>query len=74
LNYGGWIVFVALMVAYVLKDSISGAKMIVLSAKQRHDINYRMRFFCGGVLLTGVTLFSLYVSTIYNIAIATSEY
>ena len=73
LDWRGWIVFGVLMIAYVLKDTISGAKMIILSAKQRHATNYRVRFFCGGVLLSAVTLFSLYVTTIYNIAIATSE-
>ncbi len=73
LSFDGWLVFGFLMSLYLLKDIIGGVKMVILSAKPRHDIEYRARFFCGGMLLSAVTLFSMYVSTIYNYAIATCE-
>ncbi len=47
--------------------------MIILSAKERHDSNTRWRFFIGGTLLTTITVFTFYASTIYNVAIATSN-
>ena len=58
LTLQGWAVFAILMIAYLLKDIISGTKLIVLSAKERHDSHKRMRFFFGGWLLTTVTFFT----------------
>ncbi len=36
LDWKGWAAFAVLMAAYLLKDIIKGAKMVVLSAKERH--------------------------------------
>jgi len=73
LTLQGWAVFAILMIAYLLKDVISGKKLIVLSAKERHSFHTRTRFFFGGWLLNTVTFFTLFVSAIYNAAIATSD-
>ncbi|KAL7554398.1 hypothetical protein ACHAWF_017845, partial [Thalassiosira exigua] len=73
LTWRGWLVFAILMVAHLAKDVINGTKMIILSAKARHSAWQRARFFTGGTLLVAVTAFTLYVSTIYNGAIATSN-
>ena len=48
-------------------------KLIILSAKERHPHHRRVRFFFGGMFLSAVSLFTLFVSTIYNEAIATSN-
>lgn len=73
LDWRGWTVYAILMSANLLKDAINGAKLIVLSAKRRHSSNTKARLFFGGTLLTSVTSFTFYVSTIYNAAIATSN-
>jgi len=73
LNWQGWTVFAILMGTHLLKDIINGSKMIILSSRQRHPPRDRLRFFCGGFLLSSVALFTMYVSTIYNMAIATSN-
>mmetsp|Transcript_40046 Transcript_40046/g.68319 ORF Transcript_40046/g.68319 Transcript_40046/m.68319 type:complete len:268 (-) Transcript_40046:79-882(-) len=69
----GWMVFGFLMATHLLKDIINGCKMIALASKERQTLNNRIRFFCGGLLLSFVALFTLYVSAIYNKAIATSN-
>ncbi|EJK50664.1 hypothetical protein THAOC_30297, partial [Thalassiosira oceanica] len=69
----GWIVFGVLVAAFLSKDVFSGAKMIVLAGKQRHSTQRRVKFFIGGTFLVSITLFILYVSTIYNKTIATSN-
>jgi len=74
LDWKGWTIFGVLMATHLLKDLINGIKMIVLSAKERHETNTRSRYFVGGTLMATVTSFTLYVSTIYNAAIATSKY
>jgi hypothetical protein len=74
LNWEGWLGFAVLVGAHLLKDVINGLRMIILSAKQRYNHDDRLRFFVGGTILTTITLFTFYVSTIYNKAIATSEY
>jgi hypothetical protein len=48
--------------------------MILLSGKEREDRLENLRFFIGGLSVTSITLFTLFVSTIYNDAIATSEF
>jgi len=73
LNWQGWAIFAVLMVSHLLKDIINGTKITILSAKNRHPRHDRLRFFCGGLLLNSVALFTLFVSTIYNRAIATSN-
>jgi len=73
LDWQGWTVFAVLMATHLLKDIINGTKMVILSAKERHDLATRTRYFIGGTLVTTVTAFTLYVSTIYNVAIATSN-
>ena len=74
LNALGWIGFAVLVGAHVLADVISGGRMIVLSAKERHSFNFRARIFIGGTMLCSVSLFTFFVSTIFNKAIATSKY
>ena len=69
----GWTSFALLMVAHLLKDAINGVKLIFLSAKERYSPQDRIRYFCGGTLLTFISLFTLFVSTIFNSAIATSD-
>ena len=73
LNWRGWIAFAILMGSHLLTDAINGIKMIKHSTKQRHGRNARIRLFVGGTLLTFVTVFTIYVSTLYNQVIATSK-
>ena len=73
LDWRGWIAFAILMASHLLTDAINGMKMIKHSTKQRHGRNARIRLFVGGTLLTFVTVFTTYVSTLYNQVIATSK-
>lgn len=73
LTWQGWAAFGILMVSHLLKDIICGIRLVVLSGKERHKFWLRVKYFFGGVLLVVVSLFTCYVSTIYNSAIATSE-
>lgn len=61
------------MTAYMGKDIVCGAKMIILSGKARHGVSQRIRFFVGGSLLGCVSVYIFYSSTIYNISIATTN-
>mmetsp|Transcript_12360 Transcript_12360/g.18402 ORF Transcript_12360/g.18402 Transcript_12360/m.18402 type:complete len:192 (-) Transcript_12360:90-665(-) len=61
------------MFAKLGKDFISGCKLIYHSAKITHSFKSRIRYFVGGTCLCSITLFALYVSTVYNKAIATSN-
>ena len=54
-----------------LLQVINGLKMLVLSGKDRHSYHTRIRFFFGGLFLITVTVFTIFVSVIYNKAIAT---
>jgi len=74
LEWNGWVGFAVLVGVHLLTDVINGGRMIVLSAKERHSLNDRVRFFIGGATLITISLFTFFVSTIYNIAIATSKY
>ena len=58
----GWAIFCVLMVAFLAKDLISGAKLIAHSAKHRHSRMSRLRYFVGGICLGWITVFILYVS------------
>eukprot|EP00984_Skeletonema_dohrnii_P014363 scaffold6018_cov94-Skeletonema_dohrnii-CCMP3373.AAC.3 len=69
----GWIIFSLLMIAFLAKDMINGCKLIYHSSKVRHPLGSRIRYFIGGMCLCSITLFALYVSTVYNSAIATSN-
>jgi len=69
----GWVVFVVLMIAFLAKDFVNGGKLIYHSSKMRHNLESRIRYFIGGTSLFSITLFALYVSTVYNSAIATSN-
>ena len=69
----GWLAFVVIMAVHVLSDVINGVKMIMLSGKNRHSHFVRARYFVGGTVLETITLFTVYVSLIYNNAIANSE-
>jgi hypothetical protein len=57
-----WVIFCLLMVTFLAKDMISGSKLIYHSAKVRHSLGSRIRYFFGGICLCGITLFALYVS------------
>jgi hypothetical protein len=74
LDWKGWLAFVVLMAAHMLKDGINGLKMIKHSGKQRLGSHVRIRLFIGGTLVTIITAFTTYVSTMYNMAIATSKF
>merc|ERR1712194_187372 len=52
---------------------INGCKLIVLSSKTRHSLYTRFGFFLGGFTLASVSVLTLFVSAIYNNAIATSN-
>jgi hypothetical protein len=57
-----WPIFSMLMVAFLAKDMISRSKLIYHSAKVRHSLFARIRYFFGGICLCWITLFALYVS------------
>merc|ERR1711957_19510 len=69
----GWIAFAILMGANILKDIIDGGKLIILSGKRRNSHLIRCRLFIGGTVLFMISIYTLYVSVIYNVAIATSN-
>eukprot|EP00985_Skeletonema_marinoi_P004628 scaffold2009_cov156-Skeletonema_marinoi.AAC.7 len=73
LTKAGWIIFSLLMMAFLAKDMINGCKLIYHSSKVRHTLGARIRYFIAGMGLCSITLFALYVSTVYNKAIATSN-
>ena len=73
LNWQGWFAFVVLMMAHLLKDGLNGLKMIKHSTKRRLGRYVKIRLFIGGTIMTLITAFTTYVSTMYNLAIATSE-
>jgi hypothetical protein len=73
IDWKGWLAVLIFMLAYLLLDTINGIKMIRLSVKQRHGRNAQIRPFIGGTLVTCVSLFTTYVSTIYNSAITSSK-
>lgn len=72
LDWQGWIIFCILMAAHLLKDMINGLKLLVFCGKRRHDSYSKITYFIGGLFLTWVSVFALYASTVYNIAIARS--
>jgi len=72
-SWRGWLCFAILMAAHLLKDLVNGTKLLVLSGKQRHSVRSRIRFFCGGMFLLTISLFTIFVTTVYNMAIATSN-
>jgi hypothetical protein len=57
-----WVIFCLLMVTFLAKDMISGSKLIYHSAKVRHSLGSRVRYFFGGMCLCWITLFAIYVS------------
>eukprot|EP00985_Skeletonema_marinoi_P001133 scaffold459_cov78-Skeletonema_marinoi.AAC.3 len=73
LTYFGWVCFSLLMFANLGTDLIGGAKLIYNSSQARHSFGRRIRCFFGGMGLCLITLLALYVSTVYNKAIATSN-
>jgi len=72
LTIAGWVIFGILMASHLLRDLVNGSKMIVLCAEHGYSLPSRLRFFLGGLFLNTVTAFTLFSSTIYNKAIATS--
>mmetsp|Transcript_30096 Transcript_30096/g.63464 ORF Transcript_30096/g.63464 Transcript_30096/m.63464 type:complete len:409 (-) Transcript_30096:71-1297(-) len=73
LDWKGWVAFAILMGFHLLEDIINGFKMTVLSGNRNNTRGDRIKFFCGGALLNFVSLFTVFVSAIYNGAIATSN-
>jgi len=69
----GWIMFAVLMASHLLSDLLNGSKLLVLSAKRRHSLCERARFFVGGSCLIFITAFTVYASSVYNVAIARSN-
>mmetsp|Transcript_2734 Transcript_2734/g.4793 ORF Transcript_2734/g.4793 Transcript_2734/m.4793 type:complete len:198 (+) Transcript_2734:753-1346(+) len=69
----GWAVFITLMVAHLLKDIVNGFKLIGLCTQEGTKWHIRFKLFLSGALLSAVTLYTLYASTVYNYAIATSN-
>merc|ERR1712087_816161 len=61
------------MIAHLLKDVINGTKLIVLSGTAQDPTNQKIRFFIGGTFLIIASSFTIYASTTYNWAIATSN-
>lgn len=72
-GWQGGVLFSILVIAHLLKDLISGTKLLILSAKRRHSMLTRARHFAGGWLLFSVTAFAMFVTFLYNRAIATSN-
>merc|ERR1712161_83777 len=72
-TWRGWVIFIALMVVFLAKDVICGLKVVNLSGKKRHSHSLRVRLFSGGVILWGITVYTVYVSAIYIQATATSD-
>ncbi|EJK57793.1 hypothetical protein THAOC_22130, partial [Thalassiosira oceanica] len=73
LTWQGWFLFGLLMTTFMGKDIVCGVKMITLSGKMRHKVAQRVRFFVGGTFLSCISVYMFYVSTIYNISIATTN-
>jgi len=61
------------MIFHLLKDWINGSKLIILATREGHVTHRRVRYFVGGLVLNLVTVFTLFVTVIYNFAIATSD-
>ena len=62
LTNAGWGCFVLLMIAFLAKDFINGAKLLYHSSRSRHALGSRIRYFIGGMSLFSITGFALYVS------------
>lgn len=62
----GWFIFSMLMIAFLATDMISGCKFMYHSSKVRHTLVSRIRWFVAGLCMCSVTIFSFYVSTVYN--------
>lgn len=58
----GWACFSLLMFANLAKDLIGGFKLTHHSSRARHSQGRRIRYLLGGMSLTSITLFALYVS------------
>lgn len=69
----GYTIFVILMIVFLSTDLICGLKLVVLSGKRRHSHSVRARFFIGGIALCSVTMYIVYVSTLYIMATARSD-
>merc|ERR1712194_902526 len=72
-TWHGWLIFIALMVVFLAKDVICGLKMVNLSGKRRHSHGLRLRLFSGGVILWGISMYTVFASAIYIKATATSD-
>jgi len=74
LTWQGWFIFVALLACFLSTDLINSIKLIWLSGKaSRHTREKRFRFFLGGAFYCCITVYIMYVSVVYNKAIATSD-
>merc|ERR1712085_245747 len=72
-TWHGWLIFIALMVVFLAKDVICGLKMVNHSGKRRHSHVLRLRLFSGGVILWGISMYTVFASAIYINATATSD-
>ena len=73
-DWKGWLAFAILMLLHLLKDAINGIKMIKYSTKHRHSRFGRVRLFIGGTILVLITIFTTYVSILYNSEVSTSKF
>jgi len=67
-----WAIFCVLMFAFLAKDVISGSKLIYHSAKIRHSLKSRIRYFFGGMCLCWIAIFALYVSCCIGFCLAST--
>merc|ERR1712157_131544 len=73
MTWEGWTIFGILMAVFLLKDLIGGLKLVILSGKNWHTYTKRLRFLFGGIMICCITMYIIYVSAIYNKAIATTD-
>lgn len=69
-TYYGWIAYALLITAHILKDVLNGLKLVALSGTGGHPKYKRICFLFGGAVLVIISVFTIYASTTYNMAIA----
>ena len=52
---------------------VNGSKLVILSGKARSPSHLRVKYFIGGLCLILASSFIMFASTVYNMAIATSN-
>lgn len=72
-DWMGWVPFCVLMATYLLKNIINGTKLVVIAIQGKSPLHQRVKFlFCGLCFIVAAS-FTLFASTIYNQAIATTN-